>query len=82
MSEHRPESQIDNAPPQEGPSKEGKGKKDSPFGLLNNDLQDALNNWEILTEETTTKLSPEEEQLNDVKRLLGELKSKLQEFGE
>lgn len=52
----------------------------SLLGSLNNDLKQALDTWDILTEEMATKLSPEEEQLSEVKRLLGELKSKLSQF--
>lgn len=51
-------------------------------GNLNQDLSQALNSWEVLTEQMANKVSPEEEQLQEVKRLLGELKSKLKEFGE
>ena len=59
----------------------GSTKKSRPlFGRLNQDLQDALNTWDNLTEEMASKLSPEEEQLQEVKRLLSELKSKLNEF--
>lgn len=54
----------------------------SVFGSLNQDLKQALDTWDVLTEQMSNKLSPEEEQLHEVKRLLGELKSKLQEFGE
>lgn len=57
------------------------GVKSRPtFGRLNQDLKDALNSWETLSEEMTQKVSPEEEQLREVKRLLSELKSKLNEF--
>jgi hypothetical protein len=66
----------------QGTAREDKAKTSSPFGLLNKDLQKALNNWEVLTEEMTQKISPEEEQLKDLKRLLGELKAKLAEFGD
>ena len=82
MSESHPDSQSEQHNPPQGPAKDEKGKKDSPFSLLNKDLQKALNNWDVLSEEMNQKLSPEEEQLKDVKRLLGELKAKLQEFGD
>ncbi len=58
------------------------GSRKSLFGNLNSDLQSALNTWEVLTEQMANKMSPEEEQLQEVKKLLGELKSKLAEFGE
>ncbi|HWU42564.1 MAG TPA: hypothetical protein VN132_03965 [Bdellovibrio sp.] len=54
----------------------------SVFGNLNSDLQKALNTWETLTEQMAHKLSPEEEQLVEVKKILGELKAKLSEFGD
>ncbi|MEK2644862.1 hypothetical protein [Bdellovibrio sp. BCCA] len=54
----------------------------SVFGSLNQDLKQALDTWDVLTEQMSNKISPEEEQLQEVKKLLGELKSKLQEFGE
>ncbi|MDG0817735.1 hypothetical protein [Bdellovibrio svalbardensis] len=54
----------------------------SLFGNLNSELQQALNTWDVLTEQMAEKISPEEEQLKEVKRLLGELKSKLSEFSE
>lgn len=56
--------------------------KRSIFGHLNSDLQNALNTWEDLTEQMAEKVSPEEEQLQEVKRLLVELKSKLQQFND
>jgi hypothetical protein len=59
----------------------GSGVKSRPlFGRLNSDLKQALDTWDNLTEEMSQKLSPEEEQLREVKRLLSELKSKLNEF--
>ncbi|HEY1079338.1 MAG TPA: hypothetical protein VGE46_04545 [Bdellovibrio sp.] len=54
----------------------------SLFGNLNQDLKEALNSWDTLSETMSTKKSPDEEQLQEVKRLLGELQSKLKEFGE
>lgn len=58
------------------------GSRKSVFGNLNSDLQNALNTWDVLTEQMSNKVSPEQEQLQEVKKLLGELKSKLAEFGE
>lgn len=68
------------APSAKENSKESSRK--SIFGNLNSDLKQALDTWEVLTEQMTNKVSPEEEQLCEVKKLLGELKSKLAEFGE
>lgn len=47
---------------------------------LNQDLKQALNSWDSLGEEVQHKLSPAEEQLQEVKKLLNELKTKLHEF--
>ncbi|UXR64987.1 hypothetical protein EZJ49_01825 [Bdellovibrio bacteriovorus] len=66
----------------EKPEKREPASKKSLFGNLNTDLKNALDTWETLTEEMTNKISPEEEQLQEVKRLLGELKSKLNQFDE
>lgn len=49
---------------------------------LHQELKHALSSWEVLTEQMSSKISPEEEQLLEVKRLLGELKTKLKEFEE
>lgn len=69
-----------NTPPEE---KEGKeSPKRSLFNHLNSDLQEALNSWEVITQQMANKISPEEEQLLEVKRLLGDLKAKLKEFGD
>ena len=59
-----------------------KETKKSLFNHLNADLRNALDTWEVLTEEMAQKISPEEKQLSEVKKLLGELKSKLAEFGD
>ncbi|WP_347358409.1 hypothetical protein [Bdellovibrio sp.] len=76
--------QQQNQPQEPAPSSEKKEtvSKKSLFGNLNSDLKQALNTWETLTEEMTNKVSPDEEQLHEVKRLLGELKSKLNEFND
>lgn len=50
------------------------------FGDLNADLKNALDSWDTLTEQVSDKLPPDQEQLLEVKRLLGELKSQLDEF--
>lgn len=55
------------------------GKK-GLFGNLNADLKQALDTWDVLTETITTKVSPEQQQLQEVKKLLGDLKAKLAQF--
>lgn len=58
------------------------GAKRPALRRLNSELKQALDSWETLSEEVENKLSPEEEQLREVKRLLGELKDKLKQFSE
>lgn len=52
----------------------------SLLGALNQDLKSALDNWDMVTEEVAHKQSPEEQQLSEIQKLLGELKSKLSQF--
>lgn len=80
--EQQQNSTQDASVPSEKTERKEPASKRSLFGNLNSDLKQALDTWETLTEEMTNKLSPEEEQLHEVKRLLGELKSKLKEFGD
>lgn len=86
MSDDSKDLDRSNLNPQNTEKKEegtgGAQSKRSIFGHLNSDLQSALNTWENLTEQMADKVSPEEEQLQEVKRLLGELKSKLQDFND
>ena len=49
---------------------------------INTDLKSALDTWTELTEQLAHKLSPEEEQLREIKSILGALKDKLNEFNE
>ena len=64
------------------PSEDTKSSEKRAWSAINTDLKQALNTWEILSEEMAHKISPEEEQLQEVKRLLGELKDKLKQFSE
>jgi hypothetical protein len=57
-------------------------KPKKSWAILNQELKNALNTWEVLSEEVGTKISPEEQQLQEVKRLLTELKDKLKQFSE
>ena len=70
---------LEREQPKDQESKEPSTKK-KLFRNLNSDLRSALNTWENLTEEMAHKISPEETQLLEVKRLLGELKNKLKDF--
>lgn len=49
---------------------------------INSDLKSALDTWEELTDKMANKLSPEEEQLREIKSILGSLKDKLKAFDE
>jgi len=49
---------------------------------INSDLKSALDTWEDLTDKMANKLSPEEEQLQEIKSILGSLKDKLKAFEE
>lgn len=49
---------------------------------INSDLKSALDTWEELTDKMANKLSPEEEQLREIKSILGSLKDKLKAFEE
>lgn len=85
-------SDLDKATTQ-NPQNEVKTSSESPtpvkslnkkllFNHINTDLKSALDTWEVLTEQVTTKVSREEEQLHEVKKLLQDLKKKLSEFSE
>lgn len=79
--------QNKNQSPDSSASAEKKESSRKPaMGGLNPDLKQALSqaldSWEALTEQVSQKRSPEEEQLQEVKKLLNELKSKLKEFGD
>ncbi|MFM6929512.1 MAG: hypothetical protein ACKOX6_13670 [Bdellovibrio sp.] len=63
------------------PAPQGMGRK-ALFGNLNSDLKQALNTWDVLTETMADKVSPDQEQLREVKQLLGDLKAKLAQFEE
>jgi hypothetical protein len=47
---------------------------------LRSNWSQALTSWEKLSVETAGKRSPEEDQLREMKKLLGELKNKIAEF--
>jgi len=47
---------------------------------INSDLKSALDTWTELNGKMANKLSPEEEQLREIKSILGSLKDKLKAF--
>jgi len=68
--------------PATGEKKES-SRKSAMGGLrpdLKSALSQALDSWETVTEQVINKQSPDQKQLEDVKRLLSELKSKINQF--
>ena len=53
--------------------------KQKRWTFIQNDLENALNNWEEL-EKNETPLSREEEQLVKIKSIINQLKDKLDQF--
>ncbi len=53
--------------------------KATRWSFIQNDLEKALNNWEDL-EKTQNNLSPEEEQFEKIKNIIGQLKEKINQF--
>jgi len=62
--------------PESGPAAVDKIKR---WSYIQNDLEQALGTWDEL-EKTEKRLSPEEEQFEKIKSIIGELKDKLDEF--
>lgn len=50
------------------------------WNQVKTELSSALDEWKVLTKDLENKLSPEQEQIQEVKRLLGELKNKIKEL--
>ncbi|HRO68546.1 MAG TPA: hypothetical protein PL182_13325 [Pseudobdellovibrionaceae bacterium] len=64
-------------------SHDNDGKHSSPsWGRLQEDLKSALDNWTELSAKARARKSPEEMQLDEIRRLLGDLQSKIQHFEE
>jgi hypothetical protein len=53
--------------------------KKKRWGVIKNDLKDALNTWETL-EQNKPPMSQEEEQLVKIKSIINQLKDKLEQF--
>lgn len=60
---------------EETPSKGPSGR----WSFLQQELENAIHSWDQL-ESTQQRLSPDEEQLEKIKGLIGQLKSKLEQF--
>ena len=50
------------------------------WSLLNNNLSSALKTWDELTHETIGKVSPDEEKLQEIKKILKDLQKRIDEF--
>lgn len=55
-------------------------KRKNNWDQLNNKLSSALKTWEDLSHSVGSKLSPDEEQLQEIKKLLKDLQSRMDEF--
>jgi hypothetical protein len=75
MSNDIDEGKQSNDPSREAPEKE-------TWQQIQQDLRSALDSWTEMTQRPKAKKSPEEQQLEDMKRLLANLKSKIREFEE
>ncbi|MBC7465338.1 MAG: hypothetical protein H7256_05045 [Bdellovibrio sp.] len=53
--------------------------KKKRWGVIKSDLKDALNTWDRL-EKKEAPLSQEEQQLNNIKSIINQLKDKLEQF--
>ena len=53
--------------------------KSKRWSFIQSDLEKALDTWQEL-EKTQAKLSPEEEQFEKIKTIIGQLKSKIEQF--
>ncbi|AGH95833.1 hypothetical protein [Pseudobdellovibrio exovorus] len=49
------------------------------WSFIQQELENAIHNWDVL-ESNSPKLSPDEEQMVKIKGLIGQLKSKLEQF--
>lgn len=88
MSEKNLEQNSKQSQDSSAAAEKKESQRKSLFGNLNlnQDLKKALNSWDDLSEQVVNseqiqnKVSPNEERLHEVKKLLGELKNKLSEF--
>lgn len=60
-------------------SSETTNTKSKRWSFIQNDLEKALDAWQEL-EKTQSKLSPEEEQFEKIKTIIGHLKNKIEQF--
>lgn len=67
-SAHSPESSNETTP-----------SRSKRWSFIQSDLEKALDTWQEL-EKASAKLSPEEEQFEKIKTIIGQLKSKIEQF--
>lgn len=58
---------------------ENTANKSKRWSFIQSDLEKALDTWQEL-EKTQAKLSPEEEQFEKIKTIIGQLKCKIEQF--
>jgi hypothetical protein len=58
---------------------ETRNSKSNRWSFIQNDLEKALDTWQEL-ENAEAQLSPEEEQFQKIKTIIGQLKQKLEQF--
>jgi len=58
---------------------ENTASKSKRWSFIQSDLEKALDTWQEL-EKAQAKLSPEEEQFEKIKTIIGQLKSKIEQF--
>ena len=77
-------SNSNDSAPKQKPSQQDTPTEVSPskskrWSFIQSDLEKALDTWQEL-EKNEAKLSPEEEQLQKIKTIIGQLKEKLEQF--
>ena len=63
-------------------SHDNEDKSSPSWSRLQEDLKSALDTWTELSAKARPRKSPEETQLEDIRRLLGDLQAKIQHFEE
>jgi hypothetical protein len=75
-SQAQPLTPPENPTPAAAETPANKAKR---WSFIQNDLEKALDAWQEL-EKAQSKLSPEEEQFEKIKTIIGQLKSKIEQF--
>lgn len=77
QNKNQPQETSPNGEKREATRKSGGGSINPELARA---LSNALGSWENLSEEVKNKKAPDQEQLEEVKKILVELKSKIKEF--